>query len=62
MLDQTTKHKTHGLTTIAISYKNYEVLKELGKTGDSFNDVVSRLLNNITTAAIARQKTGEEDY
>lgn len=33
------------LTTISISQDNYLILKELGRTGDSFNDVLSRLLN-----------------
>ena len=32
------------LITIAISYENYLHLKKLGSTGDSFNDVISRIL------------------
>jgi predicted CopG family antitoxin len=46
MLEQNTKQKTHGLTTIAVSYENYQALKELGKTGDTFNDVLSKILKN----------------
>ena len=34
------------LTTISVSYENYLILKELGNTGDSFNDVLTRLLKN----------------
>jgi len=34
------------LTTISITKSNYEILKNLGKTGDSFNDVLTRLLNS----------------
>ena len=38
--------QTNKLTTIAISHKNYSILKRLGQTGDSFNDVLGRLLKN----------------
>jgi predicted CopG family antitoxin len=31
---------------IAVSKQNYILLKSLGQAGDSFNDVVSRLLNS----------------
>lgn len=34
------------LTTISVSYENYLILKGLGSTGDSFNDVLTRLLRN----------------
>ncbi|HEX2408617.1 MAG TPA: hypothetical protein VHJ38_15545 [Nitrososphaeraceae archaeon] len=34
------------LTTIAISKENYFILKRMGQTSDSFNDVLSRLLKN----------------
>jgi hypothetical protein len=34
------------LKFIAISAKNYERLKDLGKAGDSFNDVLTVILNN----------------
>lgn len=32
------------LKHIVISNENYEALKDLGRTGDSFNDVISKLL------------------
>jgi predicted CopG family antitoxin len=32
------------LTTIAVTWENYRQLKDLGKAGDSFNDVISKLL------------------
>jgi predicted CopG family antitoxin len=32
------------LTTISVTYENYLAQKDLGKTGDSFNDVVTMLL------------------
>lgn len=34
------------LTTISISKENYLILKRMGNTGDSFNDVISRMLKN----------------
>jgi predicted CopG family antitoxin len=34
-------------TTISLSKENYEKLKRLGYTGESFNKVVSRLLENV---------------
>jgi hypothetical protein len=41
-------HNSHKeLTTISVSQKNYLILKELGSTGDSFNDVLSRILEDI---------------
>ena len=38
--------KSNKLTTISISKENYFILKKMGQTTDSFNDVVSRLLKN----------------
>ena len=35
------------LTTIAISEENYRILKSLGETGDSFNDVISELIKSV---------------
>jgi predicted CopG family antitoxin len=35
------------LTTIALSRENYAILKSLGKTGDSFNDVLTELLKGL---------------
>ena len=45
------------LKQIAISKRNYEALKKLGCAGDSFNDVISRLLK--TVISIDKEK-GEE--
>lgn len=39
------------LKQIAVSKQNYDLLKQLGQAGDSFNDVVSRLLKSIGAAA-----------
>lgn len=35
------------LTTITIRQNNYERLKNLGKTGETFNDVLGRVLDQI---------------
>jgi predicted CopG family antitoxin len=32
------------LKLIAVTIENYRILKDLGRAGDSFNDVISRLL------------------
>ena len=37
-------NETHKLTTISITRQNYEALRELGKTGDSFKDILTKLL------------------
>jgi len=34
------------LKQIAISSTNYAILQSLGKTGESFNDVLTRILQN----------------
>lgn len=34
-------------TTISLSKKNYDKLKDLGFTGESFNKVVDRLLEKL---------------
>ena len=39
--------KNDKLKTVVLSKKNYDKLKELGFTGDSFNTVVGRLLEKI---------------
>jgi hypothetical protein len=36
------------LTTISVSIENYLLLKQLGNTGDSFNDVLTRVLKTVT--------------
>jgi predicted CopG family antitoxin len=38
--------ETKKLTTISISKKNYCILKKMGFTGESFNDVLDRILKN----------------
>lgn len=38
-------HKTHN---IAVDDNNYQALKNLGRVGDSFNDVVTQLIKLAT--------------
>ena len=38
--------ETKKLTTISISKENYHILKKMGFTGESFNDVLDRILKN----------------
>lgn len=33
-------------TTIAISNKNYQILKRYGEFGESFNDIISKILKH----------------
>ena len=35
--------------TIAVSIANYQTLKNLGKAGDSFNDVITHLVEKAGT-------------
>jgi len=35
---------TKGLKHIVVSEENYRILKSLGKAGDSFNDVITKIL------------------
>ncbi len=44
------------LKHIAVDERNYLTLKQLGNAGDSFNDVISRLLKSTT-----REPEGEEE-
>lgn len=37
------------LKHIVVSENNFRALKKLGNAGDSFNDVISILLKNVTT-------------
>jgi predicted CopG family antitoxin len=46
------------LKQIAVSKQNYILLKSLGQAGDSFNDVVSRLLRSA--GASIQQKKKED--
>jgi predicted CopG family antitoxin len=45
--------KPKTLKNIVISEKTYEELKLLGRTGDSFNDVISRLVRNKNGGAVS---------
>jgi predicted CopG family antitoxin len=38
---------TNKYKQILVAVDNYNALKELGRTGDSFNDVVGRLINRF---------------
>ena len=40
-------NESNRLTTISISKHNYDRLKSLGYTSDSFNDVLGRILDDI---------------
>ena len=44
--NQLEKEKPNRFTTISISRENRLILKRLGQTSDSFNDVLTRLLKN----------------
>jgi predicted CopG family antitoxin len=48
------------LKQIAISKRNYELLKKLGGAGDSFNDVISQLLKDATVIAIDKREREEK--
>jgi predicted CopG family antitoxin len=40
-------HTKSKRTTISVSNENYQALNEIGKTADSFNDVITILLRNF---------------
>jgi predicted CopG family antitoxin len=44
------------LKHIAVDERNYFTLKRLGNAGDSFNDVISRVLKKLDT-----EEPGEEE-
>jgi predicted CopG family antitoxin len=46
----------HKLRQIAITEENYFILKSYGKAGDSFNDVISKMLKTLKT-----QQTDQSD-
>lgn len=51
------------LRQIAIDEENYEKLKSLGRTGESFNDVLNVLLRNTTSKnTVKGNDTGEKWY
>lgn len=42
--------------TIRISFKNYERLQLKGRTGESFNDVLDRVLNNAQSERVTERR------
>ncbi|MFZ0897114.1 MAG: hypothetical protein WCF23_16010 [Candidatus Nitrosopolaris sp.] len=46
--------RKYNYKTIAVSPSNYLILKDLGKAGDSFNDV----LTTVLTSASVQKKEG----
>jgi predicted CopG family antitoxin len=46
------------LKQIAISHENYITLKKLGDAGDSFNDVISRILEKMDDIQYSDFKEG----
>jgi predicted CopG family antitoxin len=58
-MKSTKRQKTHGLTTISVSYENYEALKDLGRTGDTFNNVLSKILKD--TYRVRTEKVEESE-
>ena len=59
--NESKKEKTNRLTTISISRKNRSLLKRMGQTSDSFNDVLTRLLkNNSLLESASRVGTREK--
>jgi predicted CopG family antitoxin len=36
--------KSNKFKNVAVSQNNYQILKSLGRAGDSFNDVITKLL------------------
>ena len=52
------KENPNKLTTISISRENRSILKRMGQTSDSFNDVLTRLLkNNSALESVSRVGT-----
>jgi predicted CopG family antitoxin len=47
------------LKHITVDERNYLALKRLGSAGDSFNDVVSRLLKKSTIQELEKEGTAE---
>jgi predicted CopG family antitoxin len=48
------------LTTISITRSNYAILKNLGKTGESFNDVITKLLESKMSKNVSRGLTDQQ--
>ena len=51
----------HKLKSIAISPENYEALRNFGKTGMSFNDVISELIKTKVNAVNNFKKLRSEE-
>ena len=47
------------LKHITVDERNYLLLKRLGNAGDSFNDVISRLLKSATTQELKEEGENE---
>jgi predicted CopG family antitoxin len=45
--NDSTERNGSDLTTISVSYENYQKLKKLGGAGDSFNDVITEVLKTL---------------
>ena len=46
---------------IKISQRNYDVLNSLGKTSDTFNDVLTRIFEKNNLLGVITTEEGEED-
>ena len=47
---------SHELTTISVTRENYQILKKMGNTGDSFNDVLTRILKKINGEELEKMR------
>lgn len=48
------------LKHITVDQRNYLILKELGSAGESFNDVISRLLKSTTQEPEEKEESTAE--
>jgi predicted CopG family antitoxin len=48
------------LKNIAVSATNYQVLKDLGRAGESFNDVISELITRVLNIKKLQSERGLE--
>lgn len=48
-------------TTISISKQNYHILKKMGFAGDSFNDVLDRILKNNSDLLESHSRVGARE-
>ena len=46
------------LTSIAVDRDNYEALRNLGKTGETFNTVISRMLKQANSTTQIKDSSG----